>query len=379
MPRRACLKVIVCLFSVLPALGQQLLDSTQIPPNFKLDLETAARLRPELMAQSTLPGSHYAAGAQVFKQLLEQLPKTSSTKFAWQLRIVDDDQLDAYASPDGAIFVESGLAKLAGQSNGLWAAILSHEIAHVIRRDWARRYLYQKSLESSGNSEITLGDPGLPSTSWITTEKASENLGRFCRQMEIDADRESLMLMARAGFHPDFAPALHHILHAEGSGAKQASLNAMHPAWEERDRELMRTYMAARIEFEHRWPDWYASPGGNPPVVIFADAPKIKKASSSEWQIQVPMRCQNLAGTVEVVLRVGSADKDAISHRVTDRNKPGAELRQLTGCTSDPTVVTFNLANVLEHGKVDPAWTDVYVFDVVGDVLDHAEAPKLPH
>ena len=371
--RRILLKVLVCLLFAFPAFAQQIFDSPQIPANFKLDMETAARLRPELMAQSSLPGSHYAAGAQVFKQLLEQLPKISWTKFAWQLRIVDDDQLDAYASPDGAIFVESGLAKLAGQSNGLWAAILSHEIAHV-RRDWARRYLYQKSLESSGNSEILLGDPGLPSTSWITTQKASENLGRFCRQMEVDADRESLMLMARAGFHPDFAPALHHILHAAGSGARQASLNAMHPAWEERDRELMRTYFAARIEFEHRWPDWYASPGGNPPVVIFADAPKLKKAGSSGWQIQVPMRCQNLAGTVEVVLRVGSG---VVPRHVTDQVPPGSELRQLTGCTSDPTVVTFTLANISERGKADA--TDVYVFDLVGDVLDRAEAPKLPH
>lgn len=82
------------------------------------------------------------------------------------------------------------------------------------------------------------------------------------------------MLMARAGYHPDFVPALHHLLHARGSDPRNRSLYAMHPCWEERDRELTGAYTEASIEFEHRWPEWYASPGGNPPIVVFADPPR---------------------------------------------------------------------------------------------------------
>src|SRR5208282_4403999 len=54
-------------------------------------------------------------------------------------------------------------------------------IAHVTRRDWARRYLYERSLQNDTGGAIVLGDPGLPSASWATSEKVSEDLARAGR------------------------------------------------------------------------------------------------------------------------------------------------------------------------------------------------------
>ena len=65
--------------------------------------------------------------------------------------------------------------------------------------------------------------------------------------------------MAQAGYHPDFVASLHHLLHAQGMAASK-SLYAMHPCWEERDKELTRAYTDASIEFEHLWREWYSSP-----------------------------------------------------------------------------------------------------------------------
>jgi hypothetical protein len=295
------------------------------------------------------------------------------------VRIVEDEQLNAYSSPDGTIYVESGLARTAGPSTGLWAAILSHEIAHVVRRDWARRYLYQKYLENGGSGAIVLGDPGLPSASWSDPEKASADLGRFCRQMELEADREGLMLMARAGYHPDFVPALHHLLHAHGVGAQAALLYAMHPCWEERDRELSRAYVASSIEFERRWPEWYSSPGGNPPVVVFAEEATFRRNASKAWEIQIPMRCQNLAGAVEVVLHArATRETIARSGPITDSQGAGSEdLSQLTGCTSPRTTITFSL-DAVSMRPPNAQWTDVYVLDSAGAVLARADLPKMP-
>lgn len=334
------------------------------------------------MEQSYVPSGRYGAARVVFERLVAQAPAPAGVNLKWQLRIVEDGQLNAYSSPDGTIYVETGLARLVGPSAGLWAAILSHEIAHVVRRDWARRYLYQKSLENGRSVGIVLGDPSLPSASWADSEKASADMGRFCRDMELQADREGLMLMARAGYHPDFVPALHHLLHAEGVGSSRASLYAMHPCWEQRDHELSRAYLAASIEFEHRWPEWYASPGGNPPIVVFAEEPTVKKTAAKEWEIQIPLRCQNLAGAVEVVLHSGSVrEKSVPIEQLPESTEPGSafDVRQVTGCTSPKTTVTFSLADAVQQQKPGAPWTDVYVVDAWGSVLARADMPKLPH
>lgn len=348
----------------------------EVPSQFKLDMETAARLRPKLMAESVSAASRYATGKLVFDRLLQTVPTTNS-KFDWQVRVVENGQLNAYSSPDGGIYVESGLARLAGQSSGLWAALLSHEIAHVVRRDWARRYVYEKYLERTGGATIMLGDRGLPSDSWTDSEKASADFGQFCRQLELQADRDGLMMMARAGYHPDFVPALHHLLHAEGVAAK-ASMYAMHPCWEERDRELAKAYTEASIEFEHRWREWYASPGGNPPVVVFADDPVLKKTGAKEWEIRVPMRCENLVGAVEVVLRADPSRKESMRlARLPETPDPDHEIRQLTGCTSPTTTVVFALTNLDKKKEQDVHWTDLYVIDAWGSVLARTDLPKL--
>jgi hypothetical protein len=151
----------------------------------------------------------------------------------------------------------------------------------------------------------------------------------------------------------------------------------MHPCWEERDRELTRAYTEASIDFERRWPEWYASPGGNPPVVVFAEEPAVKKTAGKDWQIQIPMRCQNLAGAVEVVLH-GDAPKGGMADRMLDDAARDGELRQLTGCTSPKTTVVFSAEEIQTAQKPGTRWTDVYVLDSWGAVLERAELPKLP-
>jgi hypothetical protein len=397
-PAYCLLAILLSGLWIVPAMGQQAPDVAEVPYQFNLDMKAAARLRPQLLEQSTPVARRYAAGSRVFERLIAQVAapaqirfaqtESKQTKFAWELRIVDDGNLNAYSSPDGTVYVESGLARLAGASAGLWAAILSHEIAHIVRRDWARRYLHQRDLENGSARAIVLGDPGTPSASWENSEKASADMARFCRQLELDADLEGLMLMARAGYHPDFVPALHHLLHAQEVGKqvskeasrKSASLYAMHPCWEERDRELTQAYLAASIEFEHRWPEWYASPGGNPPVVVFAEAPTVRKTSAREWELQIPMRCQNLAGAVEVVLHA-DASRSGNAHQERSPDAPGsdADAHQLTGCTSPKTTVRFTLGDTSARPKQAAQWTDVYILDAWGSVLARADLPKLPH
>ena len=374
-PRPASCALLLWFAVSLPFASPQTSLRPEIPDKFRLDFETAARLRPQLQAQSTHVPGRYVAGQLVLKSLADQVHTPGNIRVSWELRIVHDGLLNAYSSPDGTIYVESGLAELAGPTAGLWAAILSHEMVHVIHRDWARRYLYEQSLRSGSGATLTLDNPGGAAGSWTDSKKASEDFARFCRQEEFEADSEGLAIMARAGYHPDFVPALHHLLRAHSPGTAP-SIYAMHPGWDTRDRQSQRPYIVASIDFDRRWPDRYASPGGDPPTLVFADEPTVRRNSGTAWEVQLPMHCQNLVGAVEVVV-LSRAKNDASPERAGQLPVAETDLRQLSGCTSPRTTITFTLPDASQRQPSSALWSDVYVLDDRGSILSRTELPRL--
>ena len=114
-------------------------------------------------------------------------------------------------------------------------------------------------------------------------------------------------------------------------------------------------------------------------MVVFADPPAIKRTGSRSWQIQLPMRCQNLVGAVEVVLRADSGRESLSSDRLPEGSNGNDEVRQLTGCTSPRTTVVFTVDDLLARQPPATKWTDVYVIDSWGAILARSDLPRLPH
>jgi hypothetical protein len=298
--------------------------------------------------------------------LLEQLPAQRS-KFSWDLRIANGAG-NIFSSPDGTIFVDEELAQMMGSRAGLWAAAISHEIVHVVRRDWARRYLFEKSLAQAGASQVTLGDAGIFSGSWVDARGAASQLSSFCQTMELEADSESLMLMTRAGFDPDFVPALYHLLAAQPGQSDGNIFDPSHPPWGEREQKLQKPYVAAGKEYDRLWPDRYASPGGNSPIVVYAGLPSAKHDINGETEVLIPLHCQNLVGSVEVILRFAASNSPVPT-----------ELRQLTGCTSNRTLITFILPRADVRRGGPRAQAEITVLDDKGSMLTRALAPLPIH
>ena len=362
---RLVLTALLCVFwaNLVPA--QQTLPP-ELPSNFTVDAAFAARVRSLLVPYTEPAAGQYAVGQQVLETLLRQLP-ADRAKFSWDVRIAKGAG-NVFSSPDGTIFVDEDLAQLMGSrsrsSAGLWAAALSHEISHIVRRDWARRYLFQKLLEQAGASQIMLGDAGVFSGSWVDAKGASSQLASFCQTMELEADADGLMLMIRAGFDPDFVPALQHLLEGQPGQPEGNIFDPSHPRWNEREQHLQKLYVAAGKEYDRLWPDRYASPGGNSPTVVYAGSPTAKRVSSGEMEVLIPLHCRNLVGSVEVVLRLTAPDSEGPTER-----------RQFTGCTSDRTLITFTVPSPEVHKGNSRIQAEVSVLDDAGGMLTHSVAP----
>ena len=126
--------------------------------------------------------------------------------------VVDSPALNAFATPGGVIGVNGGLF-LNAHTEGEFASVMAHEIAHVSQRHFAR------SVEDAQRRRIpelaTLlasivlmgsGSSAGPAAVMAAQGRSIENQLRFSRQNEAEADRIGLRTMVEA---ERLAPMLH--------------------------------------------------------------------------------------------------------------------------------------------------------------------------
>ena len=135
-----------------------------LPIDFTIDYQLGIAERGRIRgATPLLENTEYnEAGTEVFSKFLGD-PSVSSLglPYRWNFTIVNDGSVNAYSLPDGEVSVGSGLAKLIGTRSGMWAAVLSHETAHVARRHSVRKYLYDFYIAtqiSYFESRVAAGD-----------------------------------------------------------------------------------------------------------------------------------------------------------------------------------------------------------------------------
>ena len=138
--------------------------------------------------------------------------KQNPNPSAWEVVVFNDDQANAFALPGYKIGVYTGLLKYAKNQDQL-AAVMGHEVAHVIAEHGNERVSNQMATEAGLSiAAVLLGTEQDDNTALIM---AGLGLGAqygvilpFSRSHESEADLIGLDLMARAGFNPEESVAL---------------------------------------------------------------------------------------------------------------------------------------------------------------------------
>ena len=153
------------------------------------------------------------------------------------------------------------------------------------------------------------------------------------------------------------------MLAAQPGQSDENFFDPSHPGWNERDHRLQKLYVTVGKEYDRLWPDRYASPGGNSPIVVDAGLPRTRRGSAGELELLIPLRCRNLVGSVEVVLRVTVGGSESPT-----------ELRQFTGCTSNRTLIAFVLPSPEARKGGSRVRAEVSVLDDSGAILTQSLA-----
>lgn len=219
------------------------------------------------------PNSATEVGRAVFARLTQTSGITIGPPFPYQLTIYESGEINAFSYLGGQVFVPSAMANMLGTTEGLWAAVLSHEIGHCYcrhalksllqaeRKEAAQANLRRQAAAGNSSAQIALAVGNLVGT--VIERKIDRN-------EEHEADRTGIELMVQAGYHPNWAVSLYRKLKARfGDDSKFAAFFATHPRWETREERAFKMFDDALAEFDSRWPDVQRSPGGVPPPVAF--------------------------------------------------------------------------------------------------------------
>lgn len=118
---------------------------------------------------------------------------------AYQVTILNSPVVNAFALPNGRLYVTRGLLALANDTSEV-AAVLSHEIAHVTLRHASQRNELQARSELIERvAENVLNDSAEAA---VVQDQARSSLASFSRTQELEADQTGVRALARAGYDP---------------------------------------------------------------------------------------------------------------------------------------------------------------------------------
>jgi len=117
---------------------------------------------------------------------------------SYKITILNSPAVNAFALPNGQLYVTRGLLGLANDS-AEFASVMSHEMAHVIARHAATREEQARKTELISTVNDMLSDPQVGAMALARSKIA---LASFSRSQEFEADGIGVGITARSGFDP---------------------------------------------------------------------------------------------------------------------------------------------------------------------------------
>ncbi|MGK7393937.1 MAG: M48 family metallopeptidase [Candidatus Cyclobacteriaceae bacterium M3_2C_046] len=152
-------------------------------------------------------------------------------EFAWEIKIIDQDVLNAFATPGGYLYVYSGLIKYLDKEDDL-AGVIGHEIAHSDQRHSSKQL--QKTYGIQVLLSVLVGENA------DVLEQIVSGLTslKFSRDAEYEADSFSVKYLADTKYQCNGAASFFEKLLANNQTSGVPEFLSTHPSPENRVAEM---------------------------------------------------------------------------------------------------------------------------------------------
>jgi len=161
------------------ALGRELAD----------EVETSTRL------------VHDPVVTEYVNRVGQDIVRNSDAKVPFTIKVIDDDEVNAFALPGGYFYVDSGLI-LAAENEAELAGVMAHEIAHVAVRHATRNATRAQIWNMASIPLIFFGGPAGYAVRQVVGVAVPMSFLKFSRDAENEADLLGLEYEYAAGYDP---------------------------------------------------------------------------------------------------------------------------------------------------------------------------------
>lgn len=245
---RLILGIIIVIISIISYLGSQQYNPVtnenqfvSLTPNQEIAL--GLQSAPEMIREygGLYPDDQVQQAIDDIGNELVTESVARDTPWRFEFHVLDaPNTINAFALPGGQIFITTGLLfELDAQDQ--MAAVLAHEIVHVLARHSAQRIAKSELTNGLvGAVGVASGEASAAQTAAMIGQLINMQYGR---EDELESDTFGVCLMLAAGYDPAAMVDVMRVLAAAGGGPRQPEFFSTHPNPENRIQQIERAIL----------------------------------------------------------------------------------------------------------------------------------------